>query len=426
MDIVDQIALRLPEYLKLRGVEVDTKGFALCPMGHDNKTRSFHLGGPSGDSAWWCFGCNKGGNIFTLASMLEGYPTGGSEFYQTTVPALANLLGLTYVPKVRTPQESKSSKIRDLLMRVRKELQITDTVKKWAEERGLDVALFSRLGIGMIPDSKSLSRKLNRNYTEEIRKESGIYHGDTVYPDLFNDRIIFTLFNADGLPVAFAGRLLSDTEGRAKYVNSMKSQFYDKSSYLYNYQFAKKHTHIYVTEGYVDVLRLTQNGMNNVVAVGGTSLTKQHLKILSKHQAVLALDGDKPGITRMSEIRKEVKSASSILIPKGHDPDSYIRNYGLDSFLRLEELDDLSWQIVTHAFHQPLGDAEAFLKKIEETNPVKHHNYLQKLAQRSGIEYRVLSAGLQRITNDRNWEVIRGLLDNKSSIQKLNVNITKE
>jgi len=423
MDVTQQIRLRLREYLHLMGIDVDEHGYAYCPLHNDRKTKSFTVAGPSGEHMWKCFGCGKGGDIFTLANELEGLPLKGSEFRTVTIPTLAKRFNIPLTYKVQDDATFKQSKLIDLFSFVKEQLVIDDIVKSFAKERDLDINLFKRMGIGRIPNFRSLMTKLKRRFKKETIAEARIDH-----KDLFVDRILFTLHNENGQPVGFGGRYIGKDDNDAKkYVNSYNNPLFNKSSYLYNMHLVKSKDCVYVVEGYTDVIRLIQNGIQNVVGTCGTAVTENHVKQLRNFKSIiLTLDGDKAGLERMDKVRKILPQATCKIIPNEMDPDSYVRNYGIDAFLRLENLDSLSWEIMTHKYYQRNKDAEQFLFKIADTLPHFHKEYLKKLAAASGLRFIDLQSSLNTILNKRNWKVLEQILHNQKQIASLTIQIKPE
>jgi len=419
MDVRQQIRLRLRDYIAQMGIEIDEHGYAHCPLHNDCKTKSFTIAGPNGGNKWKCFGCDKGGDIFNLAHELEGLPLSGSEFATVTIPTLAKRFGIPITVRVQDDETHQRNKLLELFNFVKDQLVIDDVVKSFAEDRALDITLFKRLGVGRIPSYRSLMTRLKKRFKQEIITLSKIDHRD-----LFTDRILFTLHNRNGQPIGFGGRYIGTDPEAKKYVNSFNNPLYNKSQYLYNLHLTKTDQPLYVVEGYTDVLRLIQNGINNVVGVCGTAVSDDHIKTLkSFKEIILVLDGDKAGISRMDKVRKQLPNATCKLIPMDMDPDSYIRNFGIDYFLRLENLDSLAWEITTHKFHQKLHDVEVFLNRIADTLPFKHKEYLKKLAQSSGVAFIELQDSLNALLNQRNWRVLDQLLKSKKQIASLIIQI---
>src|SRR5690606_37841095 len=161
----------------------------------------------------------------------------------------------------------------------------------------------------------------------------------------FAGRIIFPIFSPNGRVVAFAGRILDNREGTAKYLNSPESQIYHKGKILYGLSHAKDEIRrldkAIIVEGYMDLISLYQNGIKNVVAVSGTALTEDQVQLLSRYtkNVVLLFDADTAGIkASMRSIELLLKKDMEIKIvslPKDEDPDSFINNFGKEKFEEL-------------------------------------------------------------------------------------------
>ena len=162
--------------------------------------------------------------------------------------------------------------------------------------------------------------------------------------DVFARRITFPLWNIDGDIVGFSGRIYRN-EDSAKYVNSKETKIFKKGELLYNYHnardYAKREKFILVVEGFMDAIRLSANGIKNVIALMGTSLTSNHIDLLKKLRVkvILCLDNDDAGLTAtinngMMLIKNNV-DVGIIRLSGSKDPDEYILKNGIDSFKNL-------------------------------------------------------------------------------------------
>jgi len=424
MDERDLLRLKLADYMKYMGIELNRSGFALCPLHPDKETKSFGIvkGRPT---QYHCFGCGAHGDIFQLAHELEGLPLNGLEFYDVTITTLAKRFGIPLQPKTYSDTAVKNNKMRAVFVFIKNKLMIDDMVLKYMEDRGFNKDILKRFGIGRINFDK-LKSSLRKEFTEEVLGDTNVMH-----EELFKDRIIFTLFDEYGSPIGFTGRLPEYTpeSPRAKYVNSITNPFFDKSKYLYNLHFAKEHEWTYVVEGQTDVLRLFVNGIHNVVATSGTSATEHHINILrSKFKRVVwAYDGDSAGLRKVDDLRKILPRSASIIIPDNHDPDSFVRNYGINAFKKLEELDNLAWTILRTEYNQPEKQAIPFIKRIAEGDVIKHDGYLAKLAVSSGIEYITLRESLRNHLNTKSWDMLDTIMKSKDKFEgHISINIHVE
>jgi DNA primase len=171
--------------------------------------------------------------------------------------------------------------------------------------------------------------------------------GDGHY-DRFRNRIIFPIFNGQNQPIGFGGRVMDDA--LPKYLNSPETPIYNKSRSLYGLNRARQRCRetrtVHVVEGYFDLLSMHQFGMENTVATLGTSLTADHVQILKGFvgeggNAVLVYDSDQAGIKAaqrsVAVFQKGMLEARILVLPKGHDPDSFLMAFGPDDFLKAAE-----------------------------------------------------------------------------------------
>ena len=162
--------------------------------------------------------------------------------------------------------------------------------------------------------------------------------------DRFRDRVIFPIFTVSGKPVAFAGRILKKKENVGKYVNSPDSLIYSKTNELYGLFQAKQSIArtdmCYLVEGQMDVISMHQSGIENVVASGGTALTKPQIKLIQRftNNITVLYDGDAAGIHAalrgIDMFLEEGFNVKVVLLPDGEDPDSYAQSHDSTEFIQ--------------------------------------------------------------------------------------------
>ncbi len=307
LSIVDVISA----YVKLEKAGVNFKG--RCPF-HNEKTGSFFVS--PGRQTYHCFGCNKGGDIFSFVEDIDGVE------FKEALKILADRAG------IKLENKFKDNKVKDevdILFRVLEEAVkfYTNELSKnklalvYLRDRGLVQETISEFSLGFAPnDWRQLHEHLNNvGYDVKIQKLAGLVietvgkNGRPVIYDRFRSRIMFPIFNQHGKSIGFSGRIFGDDpEGQkevAKYINSPQTPLYDKSSVLYAYHIAKefirKNGTAILVEGQMDVLLLHQIGIKNAIAVSGTALTGGHLVILKRlaEHLVMAFDADEAGIKAM-------------------------------------------------------------------------------------------------------------------------------
>jgi len=184
---------------------------------------------------------------------------------------------------------------------------------------------------------------------KKVLIESGLFYLDekkNTYVERFKDRIVFPINNISGQPIGLGGRTIQEKNYLAKYINSPETQFFKKGSNLYNLDLARKLSnkidHVYLVEGYMDVVGLSKNKIENVVANLGTSLTDKQILILNQffEGIIICFDGDESGYkaalraaeNSIKELQPE-KQISFLFLPDGEDPDSFANKNGKDYFI---------------------------------------------------------------------------------------------
>lgn len=292
-------------YLKLQKAGINFK--ANCPF-HKEKTPSFFVS-PARDS-WHCFGCNRGGDMFSFVMEMEGV-----EFYDA-LKILASRAGVELAP-VSREQTSERSRLLNLLDDSKKfyesELRKNEDVKNYLKERGLKGETAKEFEIGFAPDGwRNLHSFLkNKGYTDSeiekagmvVKKSSVVSSQSSDYYDRFRSRIMFPLNNSAGQTVGFSGRIFGKEDGMGKYINTPQTVLYDKSKILYGFDKAKteirKKDGCILVEGQMDVIMSHQAGIKNAVAVSGTALTQEHLRAI-KHltnNLFVCFDKDEAGFS---------------------------------------------------------------------------------------------------------------------------------
>jgi DNA primase len=248
--------------------------------------------------------------------------------------------------------------------------------------------------------------------------------GDDYY-DAFRGRLMFPIFNATGKVIAFAGRALSKTD-KAKYINSPQTKVYNKSEVLYGVNFAKneirKNDEAILVEGYTDVISLQQEGIENTVASSGTSLTPSQLKLLKRYCDTLTMIYDSDSAGRMAMKRglhlalEEGLEVKLLELTEGEDPDSFIRQFGKESFHDLKQ--DKTENFVNYLVHraqnegqwdEPAGKKQTIAEVLEciarMPDQVARETFLQHLSSLTDIGLRTLheelGAIIQNITDQK-------------------------
>ena len=327
-------------------VELKKKGrnfFGLCPF-HGEKTPSFSVN--TDKQIYKCFGCGEGGSSIDFIMQKHNY-----DF----VEALTYLADKYAIDLEITGTNKSIMGIRSELLEINKYTSeiyydnLLDSknrkILEHLNSRGFSSEIIKIFNLGLSLNEWNMVWKSfqDKNYKAESMKASGLF-SDTKngYIDRFRDRIMFTIHDSIGNPIAFAGRAIKKDEN-AKYINSAETPLYNKSKVLYGLHQTKDHistlNNAIIVEGYFDFLQLFQAGIKNVVAVSGTSFTDGHAQMLKRltKNAQVAYDGDSAGVSAAIRagyvLLKNGLNPSIIEIPNGKDPDDWVLNSGVDPFL---------------------------------------------------------------------------------------------
>jgi len=340
-DIVDIIS----DSVLLKKAGTSFKG--LCPF-HSEKTPSFTVNPEK--KMFYCFGCGTGGNVISFL-MKQNAMT-----FPETARMLAGRYGIEIQTANMTPEQKKLINERESLLELnhdvmeffRYNLLKSDNgrvARRYLEKRGISDEVVKRFCLGFIPDGwENLvnfikKKKLKRGVVEKsglvIKKDNGGYY------DRFRNRIIFPIFDIGMKVTGFGGRVMDDS--LPKYLNSPETQIYAKSRSLYGLHLAKNRCRqtdvVFIVEGYFDLIALCQHGIENVVASLGTALTVEHIRMLKGYASkmILVYDSDTAGIKAAIRsipiFANENVDARILVLPEGHDPDSFVFEFGMDLFL---------------------------------------------------------------------------------------------
>ena len=342
------------DYVSLKKSGANLKG--LCPF-HGEKTPSFSVHGEK--QYFHCFGCGAGGDVFKFVQLIEQVS------FPESIRIVAEKCGIP-LPRP-SAEDERALRERDGLMEIyeraadfyRRRLGTPEAAgaRRILEDRQIEPEFAKRFGIGYAPQY-GLLKTLN----PEEPKKTGLFSENDrgeVY-DRFRRRLMFPIWNERGKVIAFGGRIVGD--GEPKYLNSPESPLYSKSFVLYGLHLAKKQAReagkIVVVEGYFDVLSLHQNGIQNVVASCGTSLTSQQVSILSRHvsEVVVNYDPDAAGQRAASRsIERLLERGLTVRIlrlPGGLDPDDFVRREGPDTYRELLDKAPYFWEHLIAEAHR--------------------------------------------------------------------------
>ncbi len=330
--------------LKKRGKEF----VGLSPF-KTEKTPSFTVNDEK--EFYHCFSTAEHGNIFDFVMKTQNLKFGESVKY------LANLAGMRPYTFSREDVIREEKWIKYKLIYAKyvefynKDLfknPLAKVAKDYLKNRGLTIDEVKKFKIGYVSNEDNFKEDLFKEFTESEIKDTGLFYFDEnkkKYLDRFRERIIFPINNISGDPVALGGRILKDNKYLAKYINSPETQFFKKGSNLYNLDLTRKLSNtinsVYLVEGYMDVVGLSKNKVDNVVANLGTSLTTRQILTLNQffQHIIICFDGDDSGYkaalraaeNTIIELKPE-KEISFLFLPDKHDPDSFVNEKGKEFF----------------------------------------------------------------------------------------------
>lgn len=383
--------------------------WACCPF-HGEKSPSFHCEDRKG--RYHCFGCGVSGDHFRFLMELDGLG------FNDAVQQVADIAGIPL--PAPDPETERRERERHNLFDVMElatqffqdQLQSAAGAKARAylRDRGLTGRTIESFRLGYALDSRNALKEFLSSKgvaREQIEACGLVVHGPDipVSYDRFRDRIMFPILSSREKVIAFGGRAMSP-DAPAKYLNSNENELFSKGQVLFNFSRARKSLQggdgtVIVVEGYMDVIALSQAGVENAVAPLGTALTDNQLALLWKMTPVpvLCFDGDSAGMRAASRtvdlalpLVKPGFSLRVALLPEGKDPDDIVKTEGRAPFDKViadaRALADMVWLRETSgtAFETPekRAELEARLKTVTQViadESVRRH-YQQEMRDR--------------------------------------------
>ncbi len=362
MDIVDIVSEEV--VLKKKG----SNYWGLCPF-HGEKTPSFSVNAERG--FFKCFGCGVGGDAITFLMKIHNWD------YMQTIKYLAERYNVE-LPEYngdggkhkeeRTLMTEACKKAVEFYQDILLSSPSDNIAVKYLNKRDITPAIISKFSLGLsLKEPNMLYNNLKRDYDDSILEKAGLIlkSNQGRYVDRFRNRIIIPIQNEQGEYIAFGARAIEEGQN-PKYLNSSDSPIYNKSRILYGLYTAKEaikqEDSVVIMEGYFDVISAQAHGIHNAIASCGTSMTLEHVKMLSKYtrsrRIYLSFDTDLAGQNATKRGGELIKSAFSglgnikqfdeshistnddkyaceirvVSPPEGKDPDEFIRSSGAEAF----------------------------------------------------------------------------------------------
>ena len=368
------------EHVRLR--KSGSNFIGLCPF-HSEKTPSFHVHAER--QFFYCFGCHAKGDVIHFVEKMEGLT------FADALRWLGERYGIPIDSRSR-PNERKAGERRTLLeiqakagRYFRRELAGGGArlARRYLEARGLTPEIQKGFGIGFAPKrSDGLLQELRAGYSLDQLRLSGLIQRserDSSHFARFRGRVMFPIWNEAGKIVGFGGRALG--EEQPKYLNSPETPLYGKSRTLYALNLARetirREGRAVLVEGYMDCIALHQAGIGNAVAVCGTSLTEDQVRLLGRFtkKVVVNFDPDEAGdsatLRSLALLLQGGFGVRVLALPDRLDPDAYIRRHGAADYRQLLERapTDFEYLLARAREKHPLETIEGKVAAIEELLP---------------------------------------------------------
>jgi DNA primase len=332
------------DYITLKKAGKNYKG--LCPF-HSEKTPSFMVNEEK--QIFHCFGCGEGGDVFTFLMKV------GHFSFPQVIEELANRYGIRLPPKELSLAQKKEMARKELLFQINQiaseyfhdlltKSREGEEGRRYLSQRGISQEILEEHRLGYSLDrwdglvEHLREKRLPLDVAGELglilpKKKEGWY-------DAFRKRLLFPIFDLHHRVLGFGGRVIK--EGQPKYINSPESNIYHKGEILYGLHVAKRYVSekdcVIIVEGYFDLLTLHQYGMKHSVATLGTALTTQHIRALKRYtkNVITVFDADQAGLQAtlrsLPLFLEEEIIGKTINLPKGEDPDGFLRKRKLEEF----------------------------------------------------------------------------------------------
>lgn len=341
-ELMQRLKQRTLQYAQEHGVVLNNNGFVQCLFpDHEDHDPSMHYW--EENNIFFCFGCSRTADIYTLANIFEGKPLAGPDFIEENVFYLAEKYGEPYehLKKAMTPEELK----RQLYFRTMKlfsDYVMSHKNNQYLLDRKISEETAKRLNIGGVQNfDDCINYLIKSGCSSEIIKEIGI-----LQYKVNADQLIFIIKDEYGRPVSFVSRNMKFVKGVSnfpKYNNGSETLIFNKSKIFYCWSDIKNKYNsletLIIVEGYVDAVTAYEKGYRNIVALGSASFTDEHIRIIERDNRIknvaVALDNDETGKKRMNSLIERLKENKTtkdykfaVYKEKGKDIDEILNTVG--------------------------------------------------------------------------------------------------
>ena len=399
VDIVDIIGERIP--LVARGKNF----FGVCPF-HDDTNPSMSVSREK--QIYTCFSCHATGNVYTFLMNYEHMD------FREVLKYLGDRVGVDVgnisVPKKNTKFDNLYEAYNFSVKYFQNNLNSKAGIeaKKYLQTRKFTEDMIKEFEVGLSLDSRDdlTNLLLKKDYDLSTLNKIGLSSDNH---DIYNDRIMFPLYDVSGKCVGFSGRIYKDN-GQNKYLNTKETDIFKKGEMLYHYHVAREECRlkksVIVMEGFMDVIRASSIGIKNTVALMGTALTKEQTNLIKRlsNNIIMCLDGDSAGVKATLSIGdtllNEGIEVKVVNLPDPFDPDEYILNNGKDRFIGLIDnalnfsdykMMKLRESVNFNSDEEKANYINQVLKETAKINdPIRVEVVLKRLAKEFDIGYNTL------------------------------------
>jgi DNA primase len=417
-DIIDIIS----DVVLLKKTGKDFTG--LCPF-HSEKTPSFTVSPDK--QIFHCFGCGEGGDVFSFLMKYQRIP------FVEAVQGLARRYGIPVSESPTGKIENRPVDPKEILFEINRlaadfyhdvllNHELGKPALQYLMNRGVPLDIIKTFLLGFSPDSwDGLTGHFRRHRIDPVMGEkSGLIiprKGGNGYFDRFRNRVMFPIHDGHSRIIGMGGRVMDDS--KPKYMNSPETLIYQKSRSLYGLNRARTMCRqtgsVFITEGYMDLLAMHTHGLYNTIATLGTAMTGEHIRILKglASRMILVYDSDQAGIQAASrcidlfKTEKRYDDIRILVLPKGHDPDTYLNEFGSDEFRKAAAgamsvfsfLTDMA--IIKHGLSpngkvHVIDDMEQQLASLESVDGLIRLTAIRELSEKTGIPEAAIQDRIRR------------------------------
>lgn len=400
----------------------------LCPF-HADRSPSFSVSPSRGVCK--CFSCGKGGSPVGFIMEHEKMS------YSEALRYLAKKYNIEIKERELSAEEQEKESDRENMFNVNEfalsqfEKNMSDTDEgrdigySYFRERGISDAAIKRFRLGYSIDRGNdlLNKAKERGYNEKYLVDTGLVvrRDDGSLYDRFKGRVMYPVHTISGKVVAFGGRTLRSDKKMAKYVNSPESTIYSKSRELYGLYQAKKSISekdkCILVEGYMDVISMSQSGIENVVASSGTALTPGQIRLIRRfsNNVTLIYDSDAAGIKAslrgIDLLLAEGMNIKVVLLPDGDDPDSFAQSHSsaeVEEYIKANETDFIRFKtdiLLKDAANDPIARSKAISDIVKSISVIPDDIvralYVKECSRSLDIDEKVLLLNIKKFITER-------------------------